>query len=237
MSLSCVVVFDRDRLRGACKLVDRQRTQRVAREVDPSEFYKHIESEGLIDTRRMKQLLTWCRVRLELQQQGPWQPRSLRPKAERPGKTFLTSKHGEKSRELGLKVGTGWFEVERGDDGGWLVSERVWYQGRSRLVRTTVVQIVYWDPGRGLSKELPLAEESYWLRTSSEMMAVARCTVKHLPRTFSGSPSALQRLVRRRGATARSARLQGSERLRRPSHAARFGGWLSLMSLWQQHAR
>ncbi|KAI1116233.1 Mis12-Mtw1 protein family-domain-containing protein [Nemania sp. NC0429] len=30
------------------------------REVDASEFYKHIESEGLTEPRRMKQLLTWC---------------------------------------------------------------------------------------------------------------------------------------------------------------------------------
>ncbi|KAJ8123576.1 hypothetical protein ONZ43_g512 [Nemania bipapillata] len=30
------------------------------REVDASEFYKHIESEGLTEPRRMKQLLIWC---------------------------------------------------------------------------------------------------------------------------------------------------------------------------------
>ncbi|RYC76837.1 hypothetical protein BFJ63_vAg20288, partial [Fusarium oxysporum f. sp. narcissi] len=30
------------------------------REVDPAEFYKHIEAEGLTEPRRMKQLLTWC---------------------------------------------------------------------------------------------------------------------------------------------------------------------------------
>lgn len=30
------------------------------REVDPSHFYKHISAEGLPETRRMKQLLTWC---------------------------------------------------------------------------------------------------------------------------------------------------------------------------------
>ena len=32
-------------------------------EVDTSEFYKHIESEGLSEPRRMKQLLTWCATR------------------------------------------------------------------------------------------------------------------------------------------------------------------------------
>ncbi|KAI0466734.1 Mis12-Mtw1 protein family-domain-containing protein [Xylaria cf. heliscus] len=30
------------------------------REVDASEFYKHIEADGLIEPSRMKQLLTWC---------------------------------------------------------------------------------------------------------------------------------------------------------------------------------
>lgn len=32
-------------------------------EVETSEFYKHIESEGLSEPRRMKQLLTWCATR------------------------------------------------------------------------------------------------------------------------------------------------------------------------------
>ena len=32
-------------------------------EVESSEFYKHIESEGLTEPRRMKQLLTWCGIR------------------------------------------------------------------------------------------------------------------------------------------------------------------------------
>ncbi len=32
-------------------------------EVESSEFYKHIESEGLSEPRRMKQLLTWCGTR------------------------------------------------------------------------------------------------------------------------------------------------------------------------------
>ena len=32
-------------------------------EVESSEFYKHIASEGLSEPRRMKQLLTWCATR------------------------------------------------------------------------------------------------------------------------------------------------------------------------------
>lgn len=32
-------------------------------EVESSEFYKHIESAGLSEPRRMKQLLTWCGTR------------------------------------------------------------------------------------------------------------------------------------------------------------------------------
>ena len=32
-------------------------------EVDSSEFYKHIESNGLSEPRRMRQLLTWCGTR------------------------------------------------------------------------------------------------------------------------------------------------------------------------------
>ena len=32
-------------------------------EVESSEFYKHIESQGLTEPRRMKQLLTWCGTR------------------------------------------------------------------------------------------------------------------------------------------------------------------------------
>jgi kinetochore protein Mis13/DSN1 len=33
------------------------------KEVEVSEFYKHIESDGLSEPRRMKQLLTWCAER------------------------------------------------------------------------------------------------------------------------------------------------------------------------------
>lgn len=32
-------------------------------EVDVTEYYKHIESEGLSEPRRMRQLLTWCATR------------------------------------------------------------------------------------------------------------------------------------------------------------------------------
>jgi kinetochore protein Mis13/DSN1 len=32
-------------------------------EVEVSDFYKHIESEGLPEPRRMRQLLTWCATR------------------------------------------------------------------------------------------------------------------------------------------------------------------------------
>ena len=32
-------------------------------EVDTADFYKHIESEGLSEPRRMRQLLTWCATR------------------------------------------------------------------------------------------------------------------------------------------------------------------------------
>ncbi len=33
------------------------------KEVEIPDFYKHIESEGLPEPRRMKQLLTWCATR------------------------------------------------------------------------------------------------------------------------------------------------------------------------------
>ena len=32
-------------------------------EVEVMDFYKHIESEGLPEPRRMRQLLTWCAMR------------------------------------------------------------------------------------------------------------------------------------------------------------------------------
>ncbi|KAI0406052.1 Mis12-Mtw1 protein family-domain-containing protein [Xylaria palmicola] len=46
--------------RRASSLIDSGHSAIPHREVAASEFYKHIESEGLIEPRRMKQLLTWC---------------------------------------------------------------------------------------------------------------------------------------------------------------------------------
>ncbi|KAK3684915.1 Mis12-Mtw1 protein family-domain-containing protein [Podospora appendiculata] len=46
--------------RRASSLIDNGHSAIPHREVDASEFYKHIESEGLSEPRRMKQLLTWC---------------------------------------------------------------------------------------------------------------------------------------------------------------------------------
>lgn len=45
--------------RRASSLIDHGHSAIPHREVDPAEFYKHIE-EGLMESRRMKQLLTWC---------------------------------------------------------------------------------------------------------------------------------------------------------------------------------
>ncbi|KAK1836265.1 Mis12-Mtw1 protein family-domain-containing protein [Podospora conica] len=46
--------------RRASSLIDNGHNALPHREVDPSEFYKHIEAEGLSEPRRMKQLLIWC---------------------------------------------------------------------------------------------------------------------------------------------------------------------------------
>ncbi|KAM7204306.1 Mis12-Mtw1 protein family domain containing protein [Rhypophila sp. PSN 637] len=46
--------------RRASSLIENGHTAIPHREVDPSEFYKHIEADGLPEPRRMKQLLTWC---------------------------------------------------------------------------------------------------------------------------------------------------------------------------------
>ncbi|KAK1754636.1 Mis12-Mtw1 protein family-domain-containing protein [Echria macrotheca] len=46
--------------RRASSLIDNGHSALPHREVDPAEFYKHIESEGLSEPRRMKQLLIWC---------------------------------------------------------------------------------------------------------------------------------------------------------------------------------
>nr|XP_036589356.1 kinetochore protein mis13 [Colletotrichum truncatum]KAF6801361.1 kinetochore protein mis13 [Colletotrichum truncatum] len=46
--------------RRASSLIESGHNAIPHREVETSEFYKHIESEGLMEPRRMKQLLTWC---------------------------------------------------------------------------------------------------------------------------------------------------------------------------------
>ncbi|KAK0638763.1 Mis12-Mtw1 protein family-domain-containing protein [Cercophora newfieldiana] len=46
--------------RRASSLIDNGHNALPHREVDPSEFYKHISAEGLSEPRRMKQLLIWC---------------------------------------------------------------------------------------------------------------------------------------------------------------------------------
>lgn len=45
--------------RRASSLIDNGHSAIPHREVETSEFYKHIEAEGLSEPRRMKQLLTW----------------------------------------------------------------------------------------------------------------------------------------------------------------------------------
>ncbi|KAL1964176.1 hypothetical protein VTN77DRAFT_7264 [Rasamsonia byssochlamydoides] len=50
--------------RRASSLIDSGASNAVPhKEVDTSDFYKHIASEGLSEPRRMKQLLTWCATR------------------------------------------------------------------------------------------------------------------------------------------------------------------------------
>ncbi|RYP80898.1 hypothetical protein DL770_006056 [Monosporascus sp. CRB-9-2] len=46
--------------RRASSLIDNGHSAIPHREVDPAEFYKHIEADGPSEPRRMKQLLTWC---------------------------------------------------------------------------------------------------------------------------------------------------------------------------------
>lgn len=46
--------------RRASSLIESGQAAIPHREVNPAEFYKHIEAEGLTEPRRMKQLLTWC---------------------------------------------------------------------------------------------------------------------------------------------------------------------------------
>jgi kinetochore protein Mis13/DSN1 len=45
--------------RRASSLIENGHSAIPHREVDASEFYKHIE-EGMLEPRRMRQLLTWC---------------------------------------------------------------------------------------------------------------------------------------------------------------------------------
>ncbi|OLN85881.1 Kinetochore protein mis13 [Colletotrichum chlorophyti] len=53
--------------RRASSLIESGHNAIPHREVDTAEFYKHIESEGLMEPRRMKQLLTWCGERALLE--------------------------------------------------------------------------------------------------------------------------------------------------------------------------
>ncbi|PNP56838.1 hypothetical protein FNYG_15323 [Fusarium nygamai] len=49
-----------NRGRRASSLIESGQTAILHRAVNPADFYKHIEAEGLTEPRRMKQLLTWC---------------------------------------------------------------------------------------------------------------------------------------------------------------------------------
>ncbi|EXL40814.1 hypothetical protein FOCG_16758 [Fusarium oxysporum f. sp. radicis-lycopersici 26381] len=49
-----------NRGRRASSLIESGQTAIPHLEVNPADFYKHIEAEGLTEPRRMKQLLTWC---------------------------------------------------------------------------------------------------------------------------------------------------------------------------------
>ncbi|KAI8710518.1 hypothetical protein NCS52_01569000 [Fusarium sp. LHS14.1] len=49
--------------RRASSLIESGQAAIPHREVNPAEFYKHIEAEGLTEPRRMKQLLIWCSER------------------------------------------------------------------------------------------------------------------------------------------------------------------------------
>jgi kinetochore protein Mis13/DSN1 len=46
--------------RRASSLIDNGHSAMPHREVEPAEFYKHIEADGPSEPRRMRQLLTWC---------------------------------------------------------------------------------------------------------------------------------------------------------------------------------
>jgi kinetochore protein Mis13/DSN1 len=49
-----------NRGRRASSLIESGQTAIPHREVNPADFYKHIEAEGFTEPRRMRQLLTWC---------------------------------------------------------------------------------------------------------------------------------------------------------------------------------
>ncbi|EXA30024.1 hypothetical protein FOVG_18559 [Fusarium oxysporum f. sp. pisi HDV247] len=49
-----------NRGRRASSLIESGQTAIPHRAVNPADYYKHIEAEGLTEPRRMKQLLTWC---------------------------------------------------------------------------------------------------------------------------------------------------------------------------------
>jgi kinetochore protein Mis13/DSN1 len=50
--------------RRASSLIDMGHSAIPHQQVESSQFYKHIEAEGLSEPRRMKQLLTWCGERI-----------------------------------------------------------------------------------------------------------------------------------------------------------------------------
>ncbi len=53
--------------RRASSLIENGHSAIPHREVDPAEFYKHIEADGPSEPRRMRQLLTWCGERALLE--------------------------------------------------------------------------------------------------------------------------------------------------------------------------
>ncbi|KAM6513379.1 hypothetical protein FALCPG4_015804 [Fusarium falciforme] len=62
--------------RRASSLIESGQTAIPHREVNPAEFYKHIEAEGLTEPRRMKQLLIWCGERSLTEKPPRGTPRS-----------------------------------------------------------------------------------------------------------------------------------------------------------------
>ncbi|KAJ4198901.1 hypothetical protein NW759_016216 [Fusarium solani] len=62
--------------RRASSLIESGQAAIPHREVNPAEFYKHIEAEGLTEPRRMKQLLIWCGERSLTEKPPRGTPRS-----------------------------------------------------------------------------------------------------------------------------------------------------------------